>query len=272
VHKRLNSEQTPNIFKADLEQRKFIGTYQKRWFWDSICFYRKISTGLLTTLTKKNMSLIITALTTGAGVNTSLSGLGQVEENIVIGTVDTAMPLQGLKVVIGSKTTIDIQGSVPLVSTFAKFMQRVVGSGIVGLILKVATGRIIQQGCSLIFTNGGATTPSVYAYSDNNVNGNGTPLQAVTVGLNALTNQTFQNFAGLFVTPQANVGSFDVVFADGTSQNMSAIEANALFATKNDTQATGVLDAVVTGYDNRDKSIMSVRVNATTAVTVLVIS
>lgn len=231
---------------------------------------------------KKNPMQIGT-LTTGAGVLTQLVGLAQLEENIVIGSVDTAMPLQGLKVVVGSKTIIDIQGSVPLVSTFAKFMQRVVGSGVVGLILKIAKGRIIKTGCSLIFTNGGATTPNIYAYSDNGVAGDSQPLTAVTVTVNALSNQTFNaipnssdpGFAGLFVTPVANVSSFDVVFADGTSQNMTVIEANALFATKNDTQATGVLDAAVAGFDNRDLSIQNVRVNTNATaggVTVMIVS
>ena len=220
-------------------------------------------------------------LGTGAGVVTPVTGLGQLEENIVIGSIDTTMPLSGFKVVVGSKTVIDIQNSTPLISTFAKFMQRVVGSGVVGLILKISTGRIITQGISIFFTNAGATTPNIFWYSDNsggsqsvsNGNANGRALNAVTVNVNASTNQTFTNFAGLFITPQANVNSFDVVFADGTSQNMSTIEANALFATKNDTQATGVLDAVVTGFDNRDLSIISVRVNVgATAVTVLIVS
>lgn len=231
----------------------------------------------------KNSKLMqVTTLITGAGVNTSLTGLAQLEENIVIGSIDTAMPLQGIKVVVGSTTVIDIQGSTPLVSTFAKFMQRVVGSGVVGLIIKIATGRIIQTGCSVIFTNGGATTPNVFWYSDNGVRGDGVPIKAVTVGINPLTNQTFggignsfTRFAGLFVTPVANVSSFDVTFADGTTQNMSVIEANALFATFNDTQATGVLDAAVAGFDNRQQTIQSVRVNTNATaggVTVLVVS
>lgn len=220
------------------------------------------------------MAILIPALTTGAGVNTSVTGLPQVECNIVVGGIDTAMPLQGFKVLIANKTTIDIQGSIPLVSTFAKFMNRIVAST-VGLVLQIATGRIIQNGCSLIFTNGGATTPAVYWFSDTGVKGDGTPVQGVTVTINPNTNQTFTRFAGLFITPLANISSFDVVFADGTSQNMTYFEANALFSQKNDTQAGGQLDAAVTGFDNRDLSIVSVRVNANgTAggVTVLVVS
>lgn len=210
----------------------------------------------------------IATLVTGAGVNTTVSGQSQLENNMVIGDIDTAMPLTGLKVVLGGRTTIDIQGSTPLVSFFAKFMQRISGT-VVGLILKIGSGRLIKEGSSVIFTNGGATTPAIFSYSDK---GNGIPINAVTQGINALSNQTFSNFAGLGITPSANVGSFDVLFTDGTSQNMSVIEADAYFASKNDTEANGRFDAVVTGFDNRDRSIESVRVNATTALSVLVIS
>jgi hypothetical protein len=212
---------------------------------------------------KKDMSQI-GVLVTGAGVNTPLAGLAQMESNIVIGDVDTAMPLQGLKVIVDGSTKIDIQGSVPLVSTFAKFAQRISGA-VVGLVLKIATGRINRK-ADIFLTNGGATTPIIYGYSDG---GNGVPLEASTTTINALSNQTFEKFSGLFVTPSANVGSFDVVFSDGTQQNMSVVEADAYFASMNDTEANGKLDAVVTGFDNRGKNFKSVKVNATTAVTVM---
>lgn len=210
----------------------------------------------------------IATLVTGAGVNTPVTGQSQLENNIVIGDIDTAMPLQGLKVVVGGKTTIDIQGSVPLVSVFSKFMQRVSGA-VVGLVIKIASGRLVAPGSSVIFTNSGVTTPNIFAYSDKS---NGVAIEAVTQGINALSNQTFRNFAGLFITPAANVASFDVIFADGTQQSMTAIEADALFASKNDTEADGRLNSVVTGFDNRDLSISEVKVNATTALTVMVIS
>lgn len=213
------------------------------------------------------MGLLITALTTGAGVNTPLANQSQLEEFIVIGDVDTAEPCQGVKVNVGGKTTIDIQGSVPLVSVFAKFMGHVAGT-VVGLVMRIATGRLNVDGSSIVFTNGGATTPSVYGYSQSS---NGRPIEAQTVGLNALSNQTFSGFAGLFITPAANVGSFDVTFKDGTQQNMTVIEADAMFSNKNETEANGRLDSVVTGFDNRDGSIASVKVNATTALTVMVV-
>jgi hypothetical protein len=215
------------------------------------------------------MGILINAITTGAGVNTPLANQSQLENNILIGDVDTAMPLQGLKVSVGGKTTIDIQGSIPLVSVFAKFMNRVTGT-VVGLAIKIATGRLNVGGSSITFTNGGPTTPSVYGWSDTSTNAQ--PIEAQTVGINALSNQTFEGFAGLFITPVANVGSFDVVFADGTPQNMTVVEADAMFSQMNDTEANGRLDALVTGFDNRKGAIRSVKVNATTALTVMVVS
>lgn len=209
----------------------------------------------------------IGTLVTGAGINTSITGQSQLESDLMIGGVDTAMPLRGLKVVVGGKTTIDIQGSQPLMSAFAKFMMRSAGT-VVGLVIKIGTGRMRSPGSSIVLTNDGATTPIIYSYSQG---GNGTPIEAVTQGVNALSNLTIDNFAALMVTPTANIGSFDVVYADGTDQSMTALEADSLFASKNDAQANGRLDAVVTSFDNRDRSIRSVKVNATTAVTVLVI-
>jgi hypothetical protein len=214
------------------------------------------------------MGLLLNAITGGVGSNTPLSNQSQLENNILIGDVDTAMPLQGLKVSVGGKTTIDIQGSVPLVSVFAKFMNRIAGT-VIGLAIKIGTGRLNVSGSSITFTNGGATTPSVYGWSDNS--SNAVAIEAQTVGINALSNQTFDDFAGLFITPLANVGSFDVTFADGTPQNMTVVEADAIFSQMNDTEANGRLDALVTGFDNRKRTIRSVKVNATTALTVLVV-
>lgn len=212
------------------------------------------------------MSQIVAALTTGAGVNTTVGPQAQLEGNILIGDIDTAMPLQGLKVVVDGSTKIDVQGSQPLVSTLAKFAQLIAGA-VVGLILKVATGRVYKNS-TITLTNGGATTPAVYAWSDSQ---NGVPLEAQTDGILALQNKTYSDFSGLFVTPAANVGSFDVDFADGTSQNMSVVEADAMFSQSSQTEANGRLDAVVTGFDNRGRNISQVKVNATTAVTVMIV-
>jgi hypothetical protein len=216
--------------------------------------------------TKRTYMSQASTLITGAGVNTIIGPNSQLESNIVIGDVDTAMPLQGLKVVVDGKTKIDIQGSQPLVSTFAKFAQLITGT-VIGMVLKIATGRIYKTS-TVTLTNNGATVPAIFTYSDSS---NGVPLEAVTQGINPLSNETFKDFSGLFITPAANVASFDVVFDDGTSQNMSVIEADAMFSQTSQTEVNGRLDALVTGFDNRSRNISAVKVNATTAVTVMLV-
>ena len=210
---------------------------------------------------------LLTTLVTGAAVNTSLNPITQLESNILIGDVDTANPLRGLSVTVNGKNTINIQGSQPLLSVFAKFCQNVVAT-VVGLVFKIATGRINREGSSIVFTNDGATVPQIFGYSTES---NGEPIEAQTSGIVALDNRTYRDFSGLFITPAANVSNFDIVFADGTSQTMTVVEADALFSQMNQTELNGRLDAVVTGFDNRSGLFKSVRVNATTAVTVMLI-
>lgn len=211
----------------------------------------------------------IATLITGAGVVTPVTGLANAEQYIVIGDVDTAMPLTGLSVEIDGEATINIVGSTPLVSSFAKFMSQFTAT-LVGLVLKIATGQIMKK-TTYRFTNAGATTPAIFAFSERGA-GKGSPVRAISDGINALSNLTYRNFSALMITPAANAGNLDFVFADGTAQTLTAIEADALFAIKNQTDANGRLDPVVTTIDNRDGSIASVRVNATTALTVLKIN
>lgn len=211
----------------------------------------------------------IATLTTGAGVNTIVGPVSQLESCIVIGDVDTAMPLQGIKVNVAGDTIIDIQNSQPLVSAFAKFMGNLVGT-VVGMVMVVATGRILKS-TTITFTNGGATTPAIYAYS---LEGRGVPVRATTTLINASSNQTFDKFSALQVLI-ANVSSFDVTFndADNTTQNMTVVEMDALFTQGNASQTDGRLDAAVTTIDNRGQLFKSVRINTTAGggVTVTVI-
>lgn len=208
----------------------------------------------------------IGTLLTGAAVVTPITGLSYVDPYIVVGDVDTATPLTGLQVEIGGETTINIVGSTPLVSAYAKFLSQVTGP-IVGLIIKIATGRIYLPS-SLRFTNGGATTPVIYNFGDS---GNGKPIRAISQGINALSNQVFDKFTALMITPSANAGNIDFQFKDGTSCTMTVEEVDSLFALQNQSEANGRLDAVVTTIDNRAGEIAWVRVNATTALTVLVV-
>lgn len=199
---------------------------------------------------------LLATLITGAGVNTPSGNQAQMESNIVIGDVDTPCPLRGLNVVIDNKTTIDIKLAV-FCDVFAKFMGRAVAGG-VGLVIRIATGRIMKSG-SITFQNDGVTTPQIFWNSER---GNGAPIEAFTDSINANSNKTFTNFGALFCNPIANIGSFDVVWADGTQQTLGVLEADAIFSSKNDTIADGRLNAAATGFDNRDLSIQSVKVNA----------
>lgn len=208
----------------------------------------------------------IGTLVTGAAIVTPIPGLSYVDPYLVLGDVDTAMALNGLQVEIDGETTINIVGSTPLVSAFSKFMSQFC-STLVGLVLKIATGRIYAPS-TLRFTNAGVTTPGIFNFGDG---GNGKPIRAISVGINALSNQVFEKFSALMITPSANLGNIDIQFRDGSPVTMTAIEVDALFAMKNPTEANGRLDAVVTTIDNRDGLIEWVRINATTAVTVLVI-
>lgn len=202
------------------------------------------------------MAVLIQALTTGVGVNTGTGAQAQLESDIVIGDCDTAMPLQGLKVVVDSRTTIDIQMAV-FVNFFAKFMNRITGT-VVGLVIKIATGRIMKNAI-ITFTNGGATTPTVYS---NSTRGNGVAIEAVQDSINLSSNKTIVDFKCLAVTPIANIASFDVTYADGTTQSMTVIEVDALFAQGNDTEANGRLDQAVTAFDNRAGRFASVKINS----------
>lgn len=208
----------------------------------------------------------IGTLITGAGIVTPITGLSYVDPYIVLGDIDTATPLTGLQVEIGGENTINIVGSTPLVSAFSKFLTQTTGA-VIGLVFKIATGRIYLPS-SLRFTNAGATVPDIFNFGDSS---NGKPIRAIQQGINALSNQIFEKFTAIMITPSANVGSVDFQMKDGTSVTYTIAEVDALFNLKNPAEANGRLDAVVSTIDNTDGKIAWVRVNATTAVTVLVI-
>jgi len=211
---------------------------------------------------------LLTTLITGAGVNTSSGNQSQCESDILVGDIDTANPLRGLKVNIGGETTIDIQ-VVALVDFFQKVSNRICGT-VIGLVMRIATGRIYGKTTNITFTNDGVTVPNIMWNSQNS---NGRAIYAKQDGIiaNSSTEIFGDSFAFLAVTPSANVGSFDLTFKDGTQQRMTLVEADALFAKTNDTEANGRLNSVVTGFDNMRGNIKSVKINATTAVTYMTV-
>lgn len=214
-----------------------------------------------------NMSLLIAALTTGAGVVTQAAGQSQCDEFIVIGDVDTALPISGLSIEIGGKSFINITGVQTLLTAWAKWkMKAIQGSAVVGMVLRVATGRILKN-TTYKFTNGGATTPPVYVYSDND---NGIPIEAATNQINASSNQTYTKFGMLAIQTPANVTSYDVTWRNGYNATLSTVEMDAYLAMQYDSEANGQMGGV-TVIDNSDQKFQSIRINVSANTVVLTV-
>lgn len=199
----------------------------------------------------------IGTLVTGAGVVTVISGQSQLDQYIVIGDVDTAVPLTGVTIEVDGQAFLQIQASQPLIQAFSQWQMEKAGTT-VGYMLKVSTG-MLKRNTTYRFTNAGATTPAIYAFSEMG-NGNGVPLEVATVSINASSYQIFDRFSALFLATPANVTNVEIVFADGTKSTLSMVEAAALFALTNQSDTDGQLSAVVV-IDNSNQSIQSVKVN-----------
>jgi len=202
---------------------------------------------------------LLGALLTGAGVQTSFPAVSQLEAAIVIGDVDTAIPISGLSIDVDGKSFINITGVQTLLAAWAKWkMKAIQGSAVVGMVLRVATGRIVRP-TTYRLTNAGATTPNVYAFSDSD---NGIPIDAATGQINGNSNQTFENFSALFLQTPANVLNYVVTFSNGFSVPLTTVEMDAYFASQYDSEANGELGGVTT-IDNTDQKFRSIQVNTT---------
>lgn len=206
----------------------------------------------------------IGTLTTGAGVTTNITGQSQCEEFITLGDVDTANPLQGLTVEVDGVAFINIQGAATLVTAFMKWLNNLCGST-VGMVIKVATGKITRT-TNYRFTNAGATTPAIYAFSDN---ANGVPVVVGTKSINANSYEDFTKFSALFIQTPANVSVVDVVFQNGHKQTMAAVDLDSLYSLQRPAETDGRLGGV-TVIDNTGGTIQAVRIYATTAVVIAV--
>jgi hypothetical protein len=200
----------------------------------------------------------IGTLASGNGTITNIAGLSQLDEFILVGDVDTANPLQGLTVEVNGDTLVNIQNQ-NLVTAFAKWMMELAGSA-VGLMLKVATGRI-KGSTNLRLVNTGATTPSIFSFSDSD---GGAPIFANTESILAGSYKDFEGFTALIMHSPANVGQCTAFFSNGFSSNMTAAEIAAYFALENQSEADGYLGGCLV-VDNRDGRYRGFRVNAVTA-------
>jgi len=227
------------------------------------------------------VATLIGVLTTGANVITSLAARDHCDQYLMLGDVDTAMPLNGIQVEFGGKAYINLTGSQPLVSAFAKYMMQIADApnGLVGIVLKIATGRV-EGTTTYKFTNNGVTTPNIFGWSQARLTNGKTPaiLSLATVGIQPASNEEFTNFTALLITASANVGSIDIDYMDGHKESgLTVTEVDAMFAMTSQSEANGRLDAVVTTIDNRaitGNRIERVRIhvpNGGTAVTVAVL-
>lgn len=227
-------------------------------------------------------TLLIPALTTGAGVATIIAGQNQCDNVIVVGTVDTANPLQGLQVEIGGTPFINITNSAAIVGAFAKWINGTIAAGtntVVGLCFRIATG-LISKNTKLTFTNNGSTTPSVYSYSDG---ANGAPFMAATNQININSNQLYEKFSALIVSVPANLLNADVIFRnrgtdgrfDGTTtkSTLTPIELAADYIQyNNNAEAGGLLNGCLI-IDNRQQRFQSIKLyTASTAVNVCTVA
>lgn len=200
----------------------------------------------------------IGTLTGGAGVNTTIAGLSQLDEFLLIGDADTANPLQGLTVEVNGETLINIQ-SQPLITAFAKWLMETTGT-VVGLLLKLGTGRI-KGNATIRLTNSGATTPAIFAFSDSD---GGLPFIVSTEVILQNASSEFSGFSALMVNAPANLQQAIVTFSDGFQTTVTAPELGAYFALTNQAEADGYLGGVLC-VDNSSGNIQSIRMFATGA-------
>ena len=206
-------------------------------------------------------------LVTGAGVETVIAGQATAASHLVIGDVGTTNALSGIQVEIDGTPYVNIKGSSTLCAAFAKWGNNVIeGTNIVGLVYHLATG-LIPRNTTYRLTNAGATTPAIRVLSDNRT---GVPFIAAVKGINANSYEDFSRFSALIIDIPANVNNIEMNFNDGHRETWSVVDADSYFAIQNPSEASGRL-AGCTVIDNTNQNISSVRINATTAISVLVI-
>lgn len=204
----------------------------------------------------------LTTLLPGVGINTNVLGLTQLDNIILVGDSDDVNVLQGLRIDVDNDTKINIQSQI-ILTAFAKWMNNVVGpAAAIGLVFRIASGRIKGNNIAITLTNAGATTPAVYAFSDAE---SGLPLEATTATINALSYNDYDSFSAVIVANPAAIASIEVEFTNGCKSTMIAVEAAALFVSQgNAAEALGYLGGALV-FDNRGGTFRKVRIysNAT---------
>lgn len=159
---------------------------------------------------------------------------------LVIGNINTDIPISNLSVVTGGEQLISITSAIRI-RAFAKLGN----GGMLGASVKVpmgialAAGRVNRQ-TTINATNGAATTPAVFAASTQKSN---VVRRAAETSINASANGSFQNFEAMYFDA-TNVLRAQIQFQDGYGDEFSVPELDALFARSNITDADGKLEGL----------------------------
>lgn len=181
----------------------------------------------------------IGSLTAGPGVAT-LFNLDFLPERMLIGDIDTPNVASNLTVTCKGNTLMSVTNAARI-SAMAKFDQGAFSAttGLTPVWLRLATTRI-NLAATINVTNGGATTPVVYASST--AKGN-IARTAVEQTINQSANQTFDKFEALFFDP-TNFLRAVLEFADGFVEEYAPAEIDALFASTNVADDDGRLEGL----------------------------
>jgi len=192
-------------------------------------------------------------ITTGAGVVTTITQ-NFVPQFMLVGAIDINNPLRNITVTVGGKVVQQVAGVAVIGAIMKYMMESLLGVDVkVGLLWKLANSFIGNQTLQLQLTNDGATTPIVYGFSAGK--SLPVPVQAGQETIQASTKIEFDNtipdraFTALFFEA-TNFAYAQVEYTDGHDEQLLIGELDALFATENQCDADGKLNAV-TVIDNR---------------------
>ncbi len=172
-----------------------------------------------------------------AAAAATLFNLDFLPERLLIGTIDTSGVATNLNVSSSGRTLFSVTAAARI-NALSKFDMGVF-LGTAALApnwLRLAPTRV-NKATTINITNGGATTPAVYASSK--AKGN-VARTAVEQTINASANQTFTEFEALFFDP-TNVLRAMITFADDFTDEYSVAEIDALFASNSVADADGRL-------------------------------
>lgn len=200
-------------------------------------------------------------MVTGAGVVTTIDFENGFPQFLLVGTVDTDLPVTKFEVTIAGQSFQNITGQ-SLIQAFSKYMmESLLGADVkVGQTLMLSNGFLGNQNGQVKLTNAGVTTPNIYYHSvtrGNEAFGSG------MVPIQDLGSKRFTGFLALFFDP-TNFDYANVTFKFGNvtwTDKFTAVELAALFARDNNADADGKL-AGITVIDNRSGAIVGVELYA----------